>query len=540
MTAGIVVLFLVGPIILVPIWCHLLPTPTGSGAAVLVRVARRLALPSGIALAAAFAFPTGLLAAILALPWFGLGLIVAFAAAIDATAALRERRRTMGGPTVARWAAMAFLAVAAGNAIADRAGIQPFGFAPTIILLTAVHFTFAGFVLVLVGASALERHHARWIVAALLLVIAGIPITAMGFFGVPLAAWVGAVTVAIGGMGVGLAMLVPHGQVLSPWSRRFGIVAGLSLLVSMPLAIGYASGVWFGIAALDIPAMVRTHGAINVLGFAVPATVAAAFAARSDRRTPGGPADALDVLGFNIAPFVLAPSAGLIVVVLSLSWALPAPFPIRLLLLTLGLGGIAWTVLAVLVVWKTFGADGQTRWRWIGEAAGRPGRWLNVTTGFDDSTAPLRAMLDGEGRSVDLFDADARHEAALRRARLSFRPAVASTSLDGLADVLPDGEADAVLLLMSGHEARGADRAALFGSLAAALSPAGRIVVVEHLRDAATVLAFGPGAWHFARRRDWLDVGGAAGLRLVEERRLSPWVRGFVFERKRSAVGTTT
>jgi hypothetical protein len=57
-------------------------------------------------------------------------------------------------------------------------------------------------------------------------------------------------------------------------------------------------------------------------------------------------------------------------------------------------------------------------------------------------------------------------------------------------------------------------------------------VIVEHLRDAATILAFGPGAWHFARRQDWFDAGTSAGLELVDERRLSPWVRGFVFERR--------
>ena len=94
---------------------------------------------------------------------------------------------------------------------------------------------------------------------------------------------------------------------------------------------------------------------------------------------------------------------------------------------------------------------------------------------------------------------------------------------------------DRVVLAMAAHETHGADRTALFQAVAGSLGPSGRVVVVEHLRDAANMAAFGPGAWHFSTRDAWLDVAAAAGLGLANEAQLNPWVRGFVFEPMRTS-----
>jgi hypothetical protein len=56
-------------------------------------------------------------------------------------------------------------------------------------------------------------------------------------------------------------------------------------------------------------------------------------------------------------------------------------------------------------------------------------------------------------------------------------------------------------------------------------------VVVEHLRDLANTLAFGPGALHFLPRREWLRLAAASGLALHDEARLTPFVRAFFLAR---------
>jgi hypothetical protein len=64
-----------------------------------------------------------------------------------------------------------------------------------------------------------------------------------------------------------------------------GAISGLSLLLSMPLAAIYATGVWLDLAWLDVPTMARTHGALNVIGVAIPISIAWALDRRAASRS---------------------------------------------------------------------------------------------------------------------------------------------------------------------------------------------------------------------------------------------------------------
>lgn len=239
------------------------------------------------------------------------------------------------------------------------------------------------------------------------------------------------------------------------------------------------------------------------------------------------------MISFNKLPFVAGPLAGGLSL---LAARTPLPWVLRVPLVVGGLLAITMSAAAVLTTWWVFGASARSRWDWVEDAAGRPNRWLNLTTGFDDSTPTLRQRLGREGRALDVFDPKRDHEPALQRARDRFPPAGHPVAPMSLGDAIEPASADAVLLLMSAHEAHGPDRVELFRSAARGLTPDGRLVVVEHLRDLANTLAFGPGAWHFSTRTEWLAVAEAAGLTLTAETRLSPFVAGFVFSPKRSTV----
>ena len=78
---------------------------------------------------------------------------------------------------------------------------------------------------------------------------------------------------------------------------------------------------------------------------------------------------------------------------------------------------------------------------------------------------------------------------------------------------------------------RNASRVVLLSELRRALAPGGKIVLAEHLRDAANFFAFGPGFLHFHSRRSWLAAAGEAGLIVGEEFHITPFIGVFILGR---------
>jgi len=265
----VVPLFLIAPLVVVPLGYRLLEVASpGSGPPGLVL---RLVIPAAGILVVSFWLPQGPVAATLALPWVAVTGVTAMAAGLRF---LGDPERLRPGIRHATDAAVAFLAVGAVFAFTDRLGARPFGFGSTVILLTAVHFHFAGFALPIAGAMAWTRRRTRWLERGIGAVVIGIPVTALGFFGFPIANWTGALLTAGGGFGIGVATVFVARRLATRPARLLGIVAGASLLVSMPLAIAYATGAFLGVGWLRLDVMAGVHGTLNALGFALPAMVA--------------------------------------------------------------------------------------------------------------------------------------------------------------------------------------------------------------------------------------------------------------------------
>lgn len=314
--SAIVLLFLLAPLVVVPLGYRLLElaSPGSRPPAIALRL-----MPVGAGLLlVSFWLPAGAVAAVLAVPWLAITAWTALAAGLRL---LRDPDRFRPGVRHATGAAVAFLAVGATFAVTDRLGIRPFDFPATVILLTAVHFHFAGFVLPLAGALAYGRRPSRWLAACLAAVVVGIPVTALGFLGLPFASWIGATLTAAGGFGVGVATIVIARTLLRRSAVALAVIAGASLIVSMPMAIIYATGTLLGTAWLDIEDMAAIHGTLNALGFSLAVVVAwtlerrALTPAEPDRRPARDPRR----LGFaaagiiaGLALWVAAISAGFV------------------------------------------------------------------------------------------------------------------------------------------------------------------------------------------------------------------------------------
>ena len=172
------------------------------------------------------------------------------------------------------------------------------------------------------------------------------------------------------------------------------------------------------------------------------------------------------------------------------------------------------------------------RWGWLDRAL----RGANMRQaifchcGFDEALAELRDKFgDVQWQLLDHFDPKQMTEASIRRARARFPPSPGTLSSRYDAWPLAAESADVVFGLLAIHELRSeAERSAWFAEARRCLRKAGRVVLVEHVRDAANFLAFGPGFLHFHSPASWRRCWERAGLRSIDQFCVTPFVQIFV------------
>ena len=266
------VLFLLAPLVLVPLALARLEI-TGRGLALLQPAA-------ALAAAGAFLLPRGPAAAGLALPWFTFTLLLA-------GRGLRRLRNPgmADAAEAAVTAALLYLPVGSVWLLVSRLGLQPLGFEEPIVLLTAVHFHYAGFVALVVTALCARALSPSWPRrAAVAGVMAGTPLLAAGITLSPPLELVAAVVLAVSLAGMACALLarvVPRAS--SAAAAGLLAVAGASSLVAMGFALAYAWGEFSEKPLVSLAQVARIHGCANALGFGLCGLLGFALDRRSAR-----------------------------------------------------------------------------------------------------------------------------------------------------------------------------------------------------------------------------------------------------------------
>jgi hypothetical protein len=222
------------------------------------------------ALLAAYTQQPGILAAILALPWLLVSVLTLGKALQNFLLSNRDYA------DVALFSAYLFFPVGPIAAFSDRLAWTPLGFSPIIILLTAAHFHYAGFLLPWIATQVLSKAKSRLAAQVLsLLIVSGIPAVALGItlsqFGAP--AWIetaAATIMASGGMVLAVWHLPLAFEKNNPLPIRIGQlgIAGC-LFFGMTLALLYGWRTYFPMPFLSIPWMYALHGSLNTLGVGV-------------------------------------------------------------------------------------------------------------------------------------------------------------------------------------------------------------------------------------------------------------------------------
>ena len=174
------------------------------------------------------------------------------------------------------------------------------------------------------------------------------------------------------------------------------------------------------------------------------------------------------------------------------------------------------------------------RWAWLNRALPRtsPENILLCHSGFDEISHLLKPMFPAaQWTLMDHFDPSVMTEASIRRARKRFPPTPGT--VDARYDHWPvlDDTQTVVLGILAIHELRSIpERTAWFREASRCLAADGRVVLVEHVRDAANFLAFGPGFLHFHSLASWRNSWEMAGFVLKDQFRITPFVRVFVLK----------
>jgi hypothetical protein len=223
-------------------------------------------LPAAVLLSVSFLFFQGNTAALLAVPWFIITLIVT-AKGIETI----DNQILANPGRMATSAACLFLPIGGAWALADRFGYQPLGFDPAIVLLTSVHFHYAGFFFPMLIGKAQERFPHFVLKIACYLSVIAVPLTAGGITVSQL--WKNFIPEAIAGASVAIAgwcAAIGYAKILinnrlPPFAKLAWSACTLALLFSMTLALFYALRPWLPLDWLNLPWMRAWHGTANAI-----------------------------------------------------------------------------------------------------------------------------------------------------------------------------------------------------------------------------------------------------------------------------------
>lgn len=253
----VVLLLLQAPMLWIPLWTSLMEQVPG--------IVKTWLFPAGILFGMAFVFPENSVSPWISLPWLGLSIIWT----VDSLTSWALQKNWQAGSLLL---ALAPVTLVVGAAWASMYSFEyfPIGFPPIIVLLTAAHFHYLGFLLFTNTGKLLSIYEIRFSNLLTGILLTGITLTAIGitisqlkgshFFEVA-----GALLVVISGIWIGWGFIQAGIRHQRKWRRYSWLLGGSGLVLAMGLAFMYGLRYFFTIPFLSIPFMYQVHGSLNVI-----------------------------------------------------------------------------------------------------------------------------------------------------------------------------------------------------------------------------------------------------------------------------------
>jgi len=235
------------------------------------------------------------------------------------------------------------------------------------------------------------------------------------------------------------------------------------------------------------------------------------------------------VVRFNWHFYVLA-----FVTILTLSLAavtIPGLFAVLCIVVACGI--LLSCLLSLVATYLAYDSSELYQLHWMDPWMPQDGTAANIHAGFDETTGLLSTRWPGIRWQVfDFFDSAKHTEVSIRRARNAHPPSPDTHSIATHSLPIPEHTFDRILLILAAHEIRNpGERSGFFLELGYALKKDGLIIVTEHLRDPANLIAYNLGAWHFHTPEAWIKTFRDARLDVVTSFHPAPLITTYILKK---------
>ena len=195
-------------------------------------------------------------------------------------------------------------------------------------------------------------------------------------------------------------------------------------------------------------------------------------------------------------------------------------------------------IVSLAVSWYIYDHSDLYTLNWLNDFnIGSNKQLININAGFDEISSLLKEKYPDSNLLVfDFYDPAKHTEISIERARKAYPPFTGTTIISTDNIPLKANSVDYIFLLLAAHEIRNDDeRISFLKQLYAILSPAGKIIVVEHQRDMYNFMAYNFGFLHFFSEKTWKQTFVNATLSLESEFKITPFISVFVLTKNGTA-----
>ncbi len=241
----------------------------------------------------------------------------------------------------------------------------------------------------------------------------------------------------------------------------------------------------------------------------------------------------IKIVRYNYPWYLLAALVYVVTIAGCARWG--ARFPILREYALLGLAvATAWTLSSLAISHYVYDRSALSRGSWLDAITAEQAQDVAIFHAGEDSAteAVVSRFPSARVNVFDFYDPSLHTAPSIARARRLATPYPGTIAISTEKIPLAADSVDVAAFVFAAHEIRrDCDREAFFRELSRILRPTGRAIIVEHVRDFANFLAYGPGFLHFLGRRTWESTFAASGLEIEDVRRATPFVLQFTLRR---------